>query len=67
MPHEMKNGIKQRTYELTGLTDNPIGRIPIHVSGVGGQMHLIEVYNEEQTTLKQSTTSEARGAVWGCT
>ena len=63
MPHEMKNGIKQRIYELTGLTDNPIGRIPIHVSGAGGQMHLIEVYNEEQTTLQQSTTSEASGAV----
>jgi hypothetical protein len=59
MPYEMKNGIKQRIYEITGLTDNPIGRIPIHVGGMGGQLHLTEVYNEEQITLNQSITSEA--------
>jgi hypothetical protein len=59
MPYEMKNGIKQRIYEIKGLTDNPIGRIPIHVGGMGGQLHLTEVYNEELITLNQSITSEA--------
>lgn len=68
MPQEMRDDIRAKVHQITGLTDNPVSRVPLHVSGEGGRMHLIEICTDglragqdQSSTLSSSqpTTSDA--------